>query len=170
MDIPNLSSNPSPASISSPQPISQARSQKTSFLSLKILIIILIFAVGLGYLISRNYPLSLSKTPSLLTNGENAISTEDITDKSTIEVGKLYGDTATIFKDSATGTVEKGSINGIGTHILNREGGASQRASLTSSVVDLDLFVDRKVEVKGETNASKQTSWLLDVGSVKVLE
>ena len=161
MDIPNLSSNPSPVSITP---------KSTSLLSIKILLILLLLATGTGYLISRSFPLSGSKTSSLLTGGENAISTEHITDKSGIEVGKLYGDTATIFKDSAVGTVEKGSINGVGTHILNREGGASQRASLTSSVVDLDLFIDRKVEVKGETNASRQTSWLLDVGSVKVLE
>lgn len=170
MDIPNLSSNPSPAPISSSHPVSTTTTRSTSFLSLKVLIIILFIAVASGYFISRAFPLSGSKTASLLTKGETAISTEDITDKSAIEVGKLYGDTATVFKDSATGTIEKGSINGVGTHILNREGGASQRASLTSSVVDLDLFVDRKVEVKGETNASKQTSWLLDVGSVKVLE
>jgi len=170
MDIPNLSSNPSSAPVSASQPVSQVGPKSSSFLSLKVLVIILLIAVASGYFISRIFPLSGSKTASLLTNGENAISTENITDKSIIEVGKLYGDTATIFKDSAVGTVEKGSINGVGTHILNREGGASQRASLTSSVVDLDLFVDRKVEVKGETNASKQTSWLLDVGSVKVIE
>ena len=56
------------------------------------------------------------------------------------------------------------------SHILNREGGLSQRASLTSSAVDLDLFVGKKVEVKGETNASTKTAWLLDVGSIKVIE
>jgi len=149
-------------------PVFKAKS--SSLLSPGVLVLILFLAAGLGYFISRRYPLSGSKTTSLLTIKENAISTENITDKSAIEVGKLYGDTATVFKDSATGTVEKGSINGVGTHILNREGGASQRASLTSSVVDLDLFVGRRVEVKGETNASKQTSWLMDVGSVKVLE
>lgn len=170
MDIPNLSTSPPPASASSSKTIPSTKVKSPSLLSPKILMIILVIAVGAGYFISRLIPLSTSNTASFLSNEPEAISTEDITDKSAIEVGKLYGDTATVFKDSATGTVEKGSINGVGTHILNREGGASQRASLTSSVVDLDLFVDRKVEVKGETNASKQTNWLLDVGSVKVLE
>ena len=169
MDIPNLSSNPSSTSVSMPKTTPVFKAKSSSLLSPGILIIILLLALGLGYFISRAYPLSGSKNASLL-GGPEAISTENITDKSAIEVGKLYGDTATVFKDSATGTIEKGSINGVGTHILNREGGASQRASLTSSVVDLDLFVGRRVEVKGETNASKQTSWLLDVGSVKVLE
>ena len=170
MDIPNLSSNPSGAPVSMPKTAPVFKAKSPSLLSPGVLIIILVMAVGLGYFISRILPLSGSKTSSLLSGEPEAISTENITDKSTIEVGKIYGDTATIFKDSATGTVEKGSINGVGTHILNREGGASQRASLTSSVVDLDLFVGRRVEVKGETNASKQTSWLLDVGSVKVME
>lgn len=170
MDIPNLSSNPSSTSVSMPKTTPVFKAKSSSLLSPGVLVLILFLAAGLGYFISRRYPLSGSKTTSLLTIKENAISTENITDKSAIEVGKLYGDTATVFKDSATGTVEKGSINGVGTHILNREGGASQRASLTSSVVDLDLFVGRRVEVKGETNASKQTSWLMDVGSVKVLE
>lgn len=170
MDIPNLSSNPSPTPVSTPKATPVFKAKSLPLLSPRVLIIILVVAIGLGYFISRVYPLSDSKTASLLSGEQNAISTENITDKSTIEAGKLYGDTATVFKDSATGTVEKGSINGEGTHILNREGGASQRASLTSSVVDLDLFVGRRVEVKGETNASRQTSWLLDVGSVKVLE
>ena len=82
----------------------------------------------------------------------------------------VYGNTDPKFKDTATGVIEKGNINGEGTHILNREGGATQRASLISSAVDLDLFVGKKVEVKGETNASTKTSWLLDVGNIKILE
>lgn len=174
MDIPNLSSNPSPklspAPAPKPSPILNPLPKKTPFLSPLWVILTIFMALIVGYFTSRYYPLSLSKDGSIVSEKSEAVSTEDIQDKSAIQVGVLYGDTATVFKDTATGTIEKGSINGVGTHILNREGGVSQRASLTSSVVDLDLFVDRKVEVKGETNASKQTSWLLDVGSVKVLE
>lgn len=162
MDIPNLSSNP----VSTPS----APIKNSSSLSLTAIGICLVLALAVGFWASQLFPFSKGGTKISLSNIEKAISTEDIKDKGEIKVGKLYGDTATSFKDAATGTIEKGSINGIGTHILNRQGGATQRASLTSSVVDLDLFVGRKVEVKGETNASKQTAWLLDVGSVKVLE
>jgi hypothetical protein len=158
MDIPNLSPNPS-------RPV-----QNSSPLSLMVIGICLLLAIAVGFWASRLFPFSKSLNKSIISTGEQAISTDKITDKSEIQVGKLYGDTATSFKDAATGTIEKGSINGVGTHILNREGGVSQRASLTSSVVDLDLFVGRKVEVKGETNSSNKTAWLLDVGSVKVLE
>lgn len=162
MDIPNLSSNPVTTPVS---PI-----KNNSPLSLMVVGICLILALAVGFWASRIFPFSKGGSKNLSIITEKAISTDDIKDKTEIQVGKLYGDTATSFKDSATGSIEKGSINGVGTHILNREGGATQRASLTSSVVDLDLFVGRKVEVKGETNASKQTSWLLDVGSVKVIE
>ncbi len=158
MDIPNLSSNQS-----------LNPTNKSPF-SLAVIGVCLLLAVAVGFWSSRLFPFSKSSGQGIISVGEQAISTDKITDKSEIQVGKLYGDTATVFKDSASGTIEKGSINGVGTHILNREGGVSQRASLTSSVVDLDLFVGRKVEVKGETNSSKQTAWLMDVGSVKVLE
>lgn len=161
MDIPNLSSNP--VSPSSPE-------KKTPLFSIKTIVIILILAIATGFWSSRLFPFSTSNKNSLISIKEQAISTDTISSASQIQVGKLYGDTDTTFKDSATGTIEKGSINGVGTHILNREGGASQRASLTSSVVDLDLFIGKKVEVKGETNSSNKTAWLLDVGSIKVLE
>jgi hypothetical protein len=158
MDIPNLSSNPS------------APSKTSSPLSLVVVGICLFLALAVGFWGSRLFPFSKSGTTPIISTGEKAISTDNISNASQIQVGKLYGDTATAFKDSATGTIEKGSINGVGTHILNREGGASQRASLTSSVVDLDLFIGHKIEVKGETNSSNKTAWLMDVGSVKVLE
>lgn len=158
MDIPNLSSNP------------VKDSQNSSPLSLKIIGIFLILSLAVGFWGSRLFPFSKSNNSVSLSLKEQAISTDSISSASQIQVGKLYGDTATIFKDSATGSIEKGSINGVGTHILNREGGVTQRASLTSSVVDLDLFVGHKVEVKGETNSSNKTAWLMDVGSVKVLE
>jgi hypothetical protein len=87
-----------------------------------------------------------------------------------LKVGVLYGNTNQIFKDSATGVIKIGGVNGEGTHTLEREGGVSQNAALTSSVVDLDLFVDKKVEIKGETNKSNKAAWLMDVGSIKILE
>lgn len=75
-----------------------------------------------------------------------------------------------VFKDQAVGTVEKGGIDSEGTHKLIREGGPSQTAYLTSSVLDLDQFVGKKVRVWGETFAAQKASWLMDVGRVEVLE
>jgi len=158
MEIPNLNSNPQPLS----RPVSK--------FSFKVMFLILLFSAVTGLLLSYFMPLTKNSSGKITLSQQQAISTDTISSVSQIQVGKLYGDTNTTFKDSATGTIEKGSINGVGTHILNREGGVSQRASLTSSVVDLDLFVGKKVEVKGETNSSPKTAWLMDVGSVKVLE
>lgn len=74
------------------------------------------------------------------------------------------------FPDSAVGILEKGGINGEGTHKLVREGGESQTAYLTSSLVDLDPLVGKKIEVWGETFKAQKAGWLMDVGRVKVLE
>ncbi|MBL7159422.1 hypothetical protein ISS85_03030 [Candidatus Microgenomates bacterium] len=75
-----------------------------------------------------------------------------------------------VFKDQAEGKIEKGGLNGEGSHKLLREGGPSQTAYLTSSVVDLDQFVGKEVKVWGETFAGEKASWLMDVGRVEVLE
>lgn len=72
------------------------------------------------------------------------------------------------FKDSAEGTLEKGGINGEGTHKLIRDGGPSQTVYLTSSVVDLDEFVGKKVTVWGQTMAAQQAGWLMDVGKIEL--
>lgn len=159
MEIQNLNPNPT-------MPTNQNSS--TPFFSLPIILIIVFLGLATGFWTSRIKP--QSKKTSTSENQKGIISSDKIQDVSQIEIGKLYGQTSKSFKDTATGVIEKGSINGEGTHILNREGGASQRASLTSSAVDLDLFVGKKVEIKGETNASTKTSWLIDVGSIKVIE
>ena len=41
---------------------------------------------------------------------------------------------------------------------------------MTSSVVDLSQFVDRKVKVWGSTQTAQVAGWLMDVGRVEVLE
>jgi len=76
------------------------------------------------------------------------------------------------FRDHATGVIEKNKADGKteGTHRLIREGGESQTAYLISSVVDLDSYIGKKVEVWGETNQSRKVSWLMDIGRIKILE
>lgn len=74
------------------------------------------------------------------------------------------------FKDSAEGTLEEGGMTGEGTHHLTRDGGPSQNVYLTSTVVNLDDFVGKKVKVFGQTISAKKAGWLMDVGLVKVSE
>ena len=120
-----------------------------------VYVVLIILGIGTGYLLSTNR--------NLIGDGGGS-STAGKTDKTT-------GSTDTkIFKDSAEGTLEKGGINGEGTHKLIREGGESQTAYLVSSSVDLDGFVGKKVKVWGETFAAKKAAWLMDVGKVEILE
>lgn len=83
------------------------------------------------------------------------------------EAGKLD---PSIKYDTATGILKVGGINGEGTYHLEREGGASKYVYLTSSMVDLSSFVDKKVDIWGETLASKKAGWLMDVSKIKVAQ
>lgn len=74
------------------------------------------------------------------------------------------------FKDTAMGVLESGGLDGEGTHKLIREGGPSQTVYLTSSVLDLDQFVGKKIQIWGETFKAQKAGWLMDIGRVKILE
>lgn len=88
-----------------------------------------------------------------------------------VQEGKEVGSTdIKTFKDTAIGVIEKGGLNGEGTHKLIREGGPSQTAYLTSSIIDLDQFLGKKVQVWGETFKGQKAGWFMDIGRVKILE
>jgi len=76
-----------------------------------------------------------------------------------------------VFRDTAEGKVQinDGSLVAEGSHKLIRPGGESQTAYLTSSVVDLSLFIGKCVQVWGETFEGEKAAWLMDVGRVKLL-
>ena len=74
------------------------------------------------------------------------------------------------FRDSAEGALLEGGIEGEGTHHLDRGLGEDKFVYLTSTVIDLQGFVDRKVKVWGETIKGKKAGWLMDVGKIKVVE
>jgi hypothetical protein len=159
MDIPNLSQ----------EPINNL--PKPKIISLPIALIIIVGGLLFGFAFSRIFPRSTGTAGTLSgNNNQPQLSTDAISSPDQLKVGQLYGNLNQAFKDTATGIIQKGGINGVGTHTLIRDGGPTQSASLTSSTVDLDLFVGKKVEVKGETNAAAKTGWLMDVGSIKILQ
>ena len=86
------------------------------------------------------------------------------------EMEEVGLDDAATFGDLAEGVLEKGGIDGEGTHHLVRDGGPSQYVYLTSSVIDLSGFVSKKVQVWGETNKANKAGWLMDVGRLKVVK
>ncbi|MBI4099675.1 hypothetical protein HY440_01585 [Candidatus Microgenomates bacterium] len=102
------------------------------------------------------------------TKGTTRIAGKDV------EVVSLAGEEgvkdASTFKDTATGTlqVNDGKITKEGTHILVR-GDASQNVYMTSSVIDLDKYVSKKVQVWGQTFQAQTAGWLMDVGRIKIV-
>jgi len=93
--------------------------------------------------------------------------------KSAEEAGVNSGDTYGVmdeaaFPDMAEGKLVAGGIDGEGSHHLEREGGESQYVYLTSSVIDLDQFVDKEVKVWGQTFEAQKAGWLMDVGRLQV--
>jgi hypothetical protein len=76
------------------------------------------------------------------------------------------------FKDTSQGKIEINDNKEIieGSHKLLRPGGPSQTAYLTSSVLDLNQFLGKCVQIWGETFAGQKAGWLMDVGRIKVLD
>lgn len=108
-------------------------------------------------------------TGFVLTGDSTTTNIKGAEEEKFIKTDKIVGSTDTkIFKDSAEGKLEKGGIDGEGTHHLVREGGPSQTAYLTSSVIDLDQFVGKEVKVWGETFQAEKAGWLMDVGRVEL--
>lgn len=69
---------------------------------------------------------------------------------------------------TATGILQEGGIGNEGTHHLEVGTNKQHWVYLTSSVIDLQSFVGKKVEIWGETLASKHTPWLMDVAKVQI--
>lgn len=158
MEIPNLAT-PSTTPLRSSRPLSPLP-----------VILILVLAVTSGFWLSRLSPSTPNSSSGQSSSDTQSLSADNISSTQDIKINTIYGNSSANFKDSATGVIKKGGINGEGTHTLERPGGVTQNAALTSSTLDLDLFVDRQVEVRGETNSSNKSGWLLDVGTVKVLQ
>ena len=72
------------------------------------------------------------------------------------------------FKDSADGIMREGGKEGEGNFHLERPGGVSQDAYLTSSTVDLGKYIGKKVKVWGQTFQAQKAGWLMDVGLVEI--
>lgn len=123
-----------------------------------VLVVIIFLGIGSGFILAKIAP-NLIQQSALPSPNE----------KSSVEKGKVYGsnDTST-FKDVVTGILKEGGIEGEGQFHLVRPGGESQNVYLTSSLVDLSLFTDRKIKVWGETQKAQKAGWLMDVGRVEV--
>ncbi len=76
------------------------------------------------------------------------------------------------FKDTSQGKIVANDNKDVpeGSHKLIRPGGPSQTAYLTSSVLDLNQFLGKCVQIWGETFAGQKAGWLMDVGRIRILD
>lgn len=117
------------------------------------IVVVVLLGIGTGWLISGK-------------GGSSAVAPG--AKVSSNEAGIL--DESTFKGDTAEGVLREGGVNGDGTHNLEREGGASQTVYLASTVIDLQSFVGKKVQVWGETQSTKKAGWFMDVLKIKVIE
>ncbi len=109
--------------------------------------------------------LSKKGSPNAFSGGPTPI----VSEKEAKGSSGMVADEA-VFSDTAKGLLVEGGIKGEGTHHLDRDLGEQKYVYLTSSVIDLQSFVGKKVQVWGETLAAQNAGWLMDVGRVKVIE
>ncbi len=123
-----------------------------------VLVIVVLVGIGSGYLLSRR---------GVTSSGINLGGSQN---SSNVAKGTVVGsnDTKT-FKDTTEGILKNGGINGEGAFHLVRPGGDSQNVYLTSSIVNLSKFIDRKIKVWGQTQKAQYAGWLMDVGRIEVL-
>lgn len=136
--------------------------RKTKGMAPKIIGLVLALALGLatGFLVKNKVV-----TPA---RNSGPVVARNVPD-SGLKEGDIIGVQDTqAFKDSVTGVLQKGGLDGEGSHRLLRPGGTSQMVYLTSSIIDLDDFVGHQVTIWGETFKGQKAGWLMDVGRVKV--
>lgn len=125
---------------------------KEAVVVLLVYILLVALGIGTGFILSQKNRGSVLAPQGTPITSEKVVGVKD----------------ASTFKDCATGTLEKGGLDGEGTHKLVRDGGPSQTAYLVSSIIDLDQYASLKVKVCGQTMGAKKVSWLMDVGRLEL--
>ncbi len=136
-------------------PKTQRMNMKSKTLVIFLAVVILGIATGYGVY-------AATSNGKVLVGGQNI----EVVKTSTEEGVK----DASTFRDTAEGKLieNNGKITDEGTHILDR-GSDDQNVYLISTVVDLDKYKGKKVQVWGETYKGQKAGWLMDVGRIKVL-
>ncbi|OGM12946.1 hypothetical protein A3A76_01605 [Candidatus Woesebacteria bacterium RIFCSPLOWO2_01_FULL_39_23] len=130
---------------------------KSSLTMAVVAFLVVLAGVGTGWLLSGSMKAKSDTAPEVSSEAKNEATEAGVADEST-------------FRDSAEGTLVVGGIKGEGTHHLDRNLGEDKYVYLTSTVIDLDKFTGKKVQVWGETIKGKNAGWLMDVGKIKVIK
>lgn len=133
---------------------------KKMILPVVLFLVVALMGVGTGFVMAKKGGSVQSTTDtSMGVNTKKSVATET-------EAG--INDEAA-FPDTATGVLKEGGVMGEGTHHLDRTQTKEKDVSLSSTVINLQNFVEKKVEVRGQTISGK-SGWLMDVGKVKVVQ
>ena len=130
------------------------------FIMIAGVILVILVGLGVGFFVSGKKATGtmgpkITSGPAIIVAANEA----GVKDPSTIK------DVTT-----ATGILKEGGIKGEGKYHLEREGGITQTVYLNSTTVDISPFVDKKVQVWGQTQASQHANWFMDVVKIKVVE
>jgi hypothetical protein len=139
-------------------PVDGVKSKGTFFLVVGSLLVVLA-GVSTGWFLSGGGVLG--------TEGERIVEEQKAVDigDGVVELGEA-GEEA----DEAEGTLVEGGLEGEGTYRLERDGGVARTVCLTSTAIDLQGFVEKKVKVWGETISPISCPWLMDVMKIKAIE
>ena len=118
---------------------------------------VVFLGIGTGWLLSQQ-----------ASGSSSAIETAPGVSETSTQAGSIVDEE--VCKDVAEGDLETGGFEGEGTHHLVRGDSESKWTYLTSTVIDLESFSGKKVEVTGETIAAQNVGWLMDVCMIKVVK
>lgn len=145
------------------KPLEPTKSKSARSKKLIIPLLIILLGIVSGWGISRMSDSSIT-TSGQLTSPESISATN-------LKVGEIVGvPDEKSFRDKAEGVLAEGGFEGEGSYHLLRDGGKTQNVYLTSSIIDLSLFVGHKITVWGETFSAQKAGWLMDVGRVQIVE
>ncbi|KKQ95825.1 MAG: hypothetical protein UV74_C0013G0430 [Candidatus Woesebacteria bacterium GW2011_GWB1_43_14] len=116
-------------------------------------VLVILFGVGTGYALARG---GFGGGSGTAIPGAKETETE------------AGVDDESLFPDLAEGMLKEGGFDGDGTHHLDRGMGEEKNVYLTSTVINLQSFVGKEVQVWGESIASQKAPWLMDVGKIKI--
>ena len=124
------------------------------------LVMAIVLGIFSGFLLSKTK--AATKIASL--SGKATTSAKE-------DTGKAVGvaDEKT-FPDKTEGVLQAGGLDGEGSFHLERPGGKTQWAYLTSTTVDMTPFVGKKVRLWGKTYQGEKAGWLMEVGLIKIIQ
>lgn len=142
------------------KPLTMNTSRRSIYPLLGIGVLVVALGVGSGWVFAKRTSAGKMRDSSAGVTSSNSVATSE-------EAG-VNDEVA--FPDTVEGILREGGIEGEGTHRLDRGMGANKDVYLTSTVINLQNFVDKKVLVRGQTISGKKAGWLMDVGKVQVIK